>query len=62
MVRNGEQYCLPEQQWVQIYQEIIRFVKSAWRQTGSVPVLALCKEPKRVRAAVGLDHKHCNCE
>lgn len=62
MVKDVEHYHLPEEQRVQIYQQIIMFVKTAWRPTGSVPALALCKEPRRIRSAVGLDHKHCNCE
>ncbi len=60
--KEGMHYHMPEKERVDIYQRIISSIKSAWKSTGNVPIIALCKETKNVREALSLNHNHCNCE
>jgi len=45
-----------------IYRQLMSFIKSAWRQAETTPVVALCKETRFTREALGINHNHCNCE
>ena len=62
MVKDGTHYHIPTAQRVKIYLQLASFIKSAWQKTRSIPIVALCKETRKVRAAVGINHNHCNCE
>ena len=62
MVQQGIHYHIPIRERVAIYDFIKKTVEKSWRSTGSLPVVALCKETAAVREAVGLTHLHCNCE
>ena len=62
LAKDGMHYHLPDDQRIGIYERLIGFIKAAWDQTGHVPVVALCKETKTIRAALHIDHHHCNCE
>lgn len=60
--KDGMHYHLPEEQRIGIYQQLSGFVKTAWRDAGQAPIVALCKETKVIREALGITHSHCNCE
>jgi len=62
LTRDGMHYHIPEGRRINIYGLLCDMVKSAWQSTGTVPIVALCKETRPVRAAVGITHNHCNCE
>lgn len=62
LAKDGMHYHMPEQQRIEIYQQLVGFVKSAWHKTGSVPIIALCKETQSIRNALNINHNHCNCE
>jgi hypothetical protein len=38
-----------------------RWLQKPTRCSVGLPIVALCKEPRSVRRAVGLDHEMCNC-
>ena len=58
--KEGMHYHIPGR--LDIYRQLMGFIKSAWRQAETIPVIALCKEPRFIREALGLNHSHCNCE
>ncbi|MBN2271255.1 MAG: hypothetical protein JXN61_11615 [Sedimentisphaerales bacterium] len=60
--KDGMHYHLPDEQRVDIYQHLSDFITAAWQHTGNAPVVALCKETKTIREALGVTHSHCNCE
>ena len=60
--RDGMHYHMPEQQRIDIYGQLVEFVKSAWEGTETTPIVALCKETRSIRQALGIEHSHCNCE
>ncbi len=62
LTKDGMHYHIPEGQRVEIYRLLSDIIKSAWRRVGSIPVVALCKETRSVREALGISHSHCNCE
>ena len=62
LTKDGMHYHIPEEQRFDIYRQLISFIKSAWRKAGSIPIVALCKETRSVREALGINHSHCNCE
>lgn len=62
MTKDGTHYHIPEMQRINIYQQLIGFIKFAWKSTDSIPIVALCKETFVVRTAIGINHNHCNCE
>jgi DNA repair photolyase len=62
LTKDGMHYHLPERQRVDIYRQLMAFVKSAWQPTGTVPIIALCKETRSIREALHINHNHCNCE
>ena len=62
LTKNGSHYHLPARQRIPIYRELTRLIECAWRDRGQTPIVALCKETRGVRAALGIDHSHCNCE
>ena len=45
-----------------IYRFLADAIDEAWRGTGHRPIVALCKESRRVRERSGLRHELCNCE
>ncbi len=57
---NHMHYHIPGR--LDIYRQLMGFIKSAWRQAETIPFIALCKEPRFIREALGLNHSHCNCE
>jgi DNA repair photolyase len=61
LVKDGMHYHISEGERVNIYQFLAGSIRDAWRGRGRVPVVALCKEPRTVRHAVGLEHDRCNC-
>jgi DNA repair photolyase len=62
LAKDGMHYHLPDDQRIGIYEQLISFIRAAWDPTGHVPIIALCKETKTIRAALQIDHHHCNCE
>jgi len=60
--KDGMHYHLPDEQRIGIYRSLIESVQAAWEQTDHVPIVALCKETKAIREALGIAHSHCNCE
>jgi len=59
--KDGAHYHLVAQERIRIYRFLAESVRMAWRSRGHEPIVALCKEPRSVRTAVGLDHDRCNC-
>jgi len=59
--RDGMHYHIEEAQRIEIYQYLRGCVGRAWQGQAPPPIVALCKESKQVRVAVGLNHDHCNC-
>ena len=62
MRKDGMHYHLDPDRRVEIYRALAEAIRCAWKGRGQVPMVALCKESSKVRAASGLDHLHCNCE
>jgi len=62
LTKDGMHYHIPARQRNDIYQQLISFIKSAWQPAGTIPIIALCKETKDLREALGINHNHCNCE
>ena len=60
--KDGMHYHIHEVERIKIYAKLKDYIESAWLHSGSVPIVALCKETKTVRAEVGITHNHCNCE
>ena len=60
--KDGMHYHIEEAQRIEIYRYLKECVNDAWKDQESAPIVALCKESRQVRAAVGLSHDHCNCE
>jgi len=60
--KDGMHYHLPEKLRIEIYKQLADFIKNAWSPMDSNPLVALCKESKSVRCAVGITDDHCNCE
>ena len=61
LVKDGDHYHLPAEARARIYGFLASTIRQSWRPYGHEPIVALCKEPHAVRAAVGLDHDQCNC-
>lgn len=62
LAKDGMHYHIDEAERIDIYKRLARFVDAAWDKYDPVPTVALCKESKVVRGAVGITHSHCNCE
>jgi len=62
LTKDGMHYHIPEGQRVDIYRQLVTFIRSAWQPTGAVPIIALCKETRSIREALHINHNHCNCE
>jgi hypothetical protein len=62
LAKDGMHLHMNESQRIEIYLRLAGFINAAWRESGSTPIVALCKESRAVRSAVGIDHNHCNCE
>jgi DNA repair photolyase len=62
LTKDGMHYHLPDEQRIEIYRQLVDFIRSAWEHTGHTPIVALCKETKTVRETLGVTHSHCNCE
>lgn len=62
LTKDGMHYHIDEVQRIEIYRYLKESVSEAWKDQGSTPIVALCKESRQVRTAVGLNHDHCNCE
>jgi hypothetical protein len=62
LTKDGMHYHFVDAQRIGIYRELMDFIGSAWEHTGQTPIIALCKETKGIRAALGVTHSHCNCE
>jgi hypothetical protein len=62
LAKDGMHYHLPDDQRIDIYRQLMGFIRAAWDHTGHAPIIALCKETKSIRAALGVTHSHCNCE
>jgi DNA repair photolyase len=60
--KDGMHYHIEEAERVAIYRQLSSSIYDAWGKTVVIPIVALCKESKVVRAAVGITHSHCNCE
>lgn len=62
LTKDGMHFHIDEVERIEIYRKLVDFINSAWRKSGSKPIVALCKETHAVRSAVRIDHNHCNCE
>lgn len=62
LTKDGMHYHICEEERVDIHRRMIGVINSAWWQTKTKPIIALCKESIAVRTAVGIVHNHCNCE
>jgi DNA repair photolyase len=62
LVKDGMHYHIDETERIKIYRQLADSISVAWGKHGSVPIIALCKETRTVREAVGIVHNHCNCE
>ncbi|MBN2138565.1 MAG: hypothetical protein JW720_12230 [Sedimentisphaerales bacterium] len=62
LTKDGMHYHMPEEQRIDIYQGLSDFITAAWRHASKTPIVALCKETRAIREALGLTHSHCNCE
>jgi len=62
LTKDGMHYHIPERQRIDIYRLLIGFIKSAWQESGAIPITALCKETRSIREALQINHNHCNCE
>jgi len=62
LTKDGVHYHIDESERIEIYLKLTGFISDACRQSGSRPIVALCKESTAVRTAVGITHDHCNCE
>ena len=62
LAKDGMHYHLPDDQRIDIYRQLMGFIRAAWNHTGHAPIIALCKETKGIRAALDITHSHCNCE
>jgi DNA repair photolyase len=62
LTKDGMHYHMPDGQRIDIYRQLIGLIRSAWQPTGTVPIIALCKETGSIRKALGINHGHCNCE
>ncbi len=62
LAKDGMHYHIPEKERIDIYRQLMAFIKSAWEPSGTVPIIALCKETRSVREALHINHNHCNCE
>jgi len=60
--KDGSHYHFPHEKRTDIYGQIKQAIEHAWSGAEATPIVALCKETKQVRSAVGIDHSHCNCE
>jgi DNA repair photolyase len=60
--KDGSHYHLPGRLRADIYEFMKGAIASAWHGTGHQPIIALCKESRTMRQAVGLLHDRCNCE
>lgn len=61
LVKEGMHYHVPREERVAVYRQVVDLIRAAWAGTGHAPMVALCKEPREVKQAVGLDHDRCNC-
>jgi DNA repair photolyase len=59
---DGSHYHLSSRLRADIYEFMKGAIASAWLGTGHQPIVALCKESRTMRQAVGLLHDRCNCE
>jgi spore photoproduct lyase len=62
LAKDGQHFHMDEVLRIDIYRQLAGFINAAWEQTGSTPIVGLCKESHAVRSAVGINHNHCNCE
>jgi DNA repair photolyase len=62
LTKDGMHHHMPNGQRIDIYRQLIGFIQSAWQPTGTVPIIALCKETGSIRKALNINHSHCNCE
>ena len=60
--KDGMHYHINEVQRIEIYRYLKECISETWKDQGVAPIVALCKESSQVRASVGLNHDHCNCE
>lgn len=59
--KDGAHYHLAREKRIAIYGFLAQAIATAWQGPGHHPIAALCKEPRAIRRAVGLDHDMCNC-
>jgi len=62
LTKDGSHYHVSVDERIRIHSFLKQAVHEAWKSTGRVPIVALCKETKEIRIKTGLMHEHCNCE
>jgi len=60
--KDGMHYHMEGAERIEIYRHLNATIEASWPPLEHTPIVALCKESKQVRAAVDLNHDHCNCE
>jgi hypothetical protein len=62
MVRDeGSHFQLPTSERTVLYSKISGYIKEAWPDQATRPVVSLCKEKRTVRAESGVVSRDCNC-
>jgi len=59
--QGGAHYRLPHKGRTRILAHLTKAIHDAWAGTEHQPIVSLCKEPRNVKQACGLDHNQCNC-
>jgi len=62
LAKDGMHLHIEEVQRTDMYRRLTHLIDAAWNKSGTVPIVAMCKESRAVREAVGIVHNHCNCE
>ena len=60
--KDGMHYHMEGAERIEIYRHLKNTIQAAWAPLEHERIVALCKESRKVRVAVDLNHDHCNCE
>ncbi len=61
LMKEGSHYHITTEERVKIYSCLRDAIDRAWSGSGHQPIVALCKESRALREAVGPLHDMCNC-
>lgn len=60
--KDGMHRHLPAPDRQNIYSTMKRLIDKAWKGSGHIPLVGICKESKKIHKAVGSKPGQCNCE